>query len=240
MNEPCSLKAFGNNGMIVRVIFFGAARELAQCQEEVIDVQTSLRTSEVFEEVMRRHPALRQFGRSLLIAVNQSYARTDDEVRHGDEIAIFPPVSGGANDEGCDFFELTSCPIAVGELARRVVLPQCGATVTFDGYTRRDEGERRTRYLEYEAYESMALKELRRLGKEARTRFEIAHIGIVHRTGRVECGETSVAIVVSAAHRRSAFEACEWAISELKRRVPIWKKEFFEGGEVWVNAERIV
>ena len=136
-----------------------------------------------------------------------------------------------------DFFELTPDPIDVGEVARRVVLPQCGAAVTLDGYAREWTQGRRTLYLVYEAYAPMALSEMRRLGREARERFDIAHIGIVHRTGRLEIGETSVVVTVSAPHRRAAFEACEWAIRELKRVVPIWKKEVFEDGEVWVEGE---
>ena len=119
-----------------------------------------------------------------------------------------------------------------------MVLPQCGATVTLDGYARELTKGRRTLYLIYEAYEPMALTEMKRLGDQAREKFDIAHIGIVHRTGRLEIGETSVVICVSAPHRRAAFEACEWAIRELKRTVPIWKKEVFEDGEVWVEGEQ--
>jgi molybdopterin synthase catalytic subunit len=132
-----------------------------------------------------------------------------------------------------------SCPkqIDVGDVARRVVLPKCGATVTLDGYAREWTKGRRTLYLVYEAYEPMALSEMKRLGRQAHEKFDIAHIGIVHRTGRLEIGETSVVISVSAPHRRAAFEACEWAIRELKRTVPIWKKEVFEDGEVWVEGQ---
>ena len=158
----------------------------------------------------------------------------------------FHPVSGGsdktpaaalqAETSTSDFFELTSDPIDVGAVARRVVLPQCGATVTLDGYAREWTKDRRTLYLVYEAYAPMALSEMRRLGRQAHERYEIAHIGIVHRTGQLEIGETSVVIAVSAPHRGAAFQACEWAIRELKRTVPIWKKEFFEDGEVWVEV----
>jgi len=138
---------------------------------------------------------------------------------------------------GLDFFDLTTEPIDVGRVARRVVLPECGATVTLDGYAREWTRGRRTLHLIYEAYAPMALREMARLGQEVHQRFEIAHIGIVHRTGRLEIGETSVVIAVSAPHRQAAFAACEWAIRELKRTVPIWKKEVFEDGEVWVEGE---
>jgi molybdopterin synthase catalytic subunit len=233
----------------VRLLYFGAAREEAGREEEQLEVSAPATSASVFEEVLQAHPALRRFGRSLLIAVNEEYARGGaQEVRAGDEIAIFPPVSGGgagadavAHEQDSaeeDFFELTTEPINVGAVARRIVPSRCGATVTLDGYARRfTRGRDETLYLVYEAYAPMALSEMRRLGERLHEKFEIAHVGIVHRTGRLEIGETSVVISVSAPHRRAAFEACEWAIRELKRTVPIWKKEFFAGGEVWVEGE---
>jgi MoaE-MoaD fusion protein len=260
----------------VRVLFFGAARDAAGHTEVDLALAASSSAASAFAQVLAAFPELRRFGRSLLFAVNQEYAPQDCEVRAGDELAIFPPVSGGSGTDAgkeqsgdteterreetsskeetgrvtptttlattdrqiChDFFELTTLPIDVGATARRVVLPECGATVSLDGYAREWTHGRRTLYLVYEAYAPMAISELQRLGREAHERFDIAHIGIVHRTGRTEIGETSVVIAVSAPHRRAAFEACEWAIRELKRTVPIWKKEIFEDGEVWVEGE---
>jgi molybdopterin synthase catalytic subunit len=136
-----------------------------------------------------------------------------------------------------DFFELTTVPLDVGEIARRFVLPDCGATVTLDGYVRQFTKGRETLHLVYEAYEPMALKEMEKLIAKAREQFEILSVGIVHRLGKLEIGETSVVISVAAAHRRAAFEACEWLIKELKRAVPIWKKEVYAGGEVWIEGE---
>jgi len=232
--------------MQVRVLFFGAARETVGSDELAMSIASPATVGTAFEEVITAFPALRQrFGRSLLFAINQEYAPADRQVKEGDELAVFPPVSGGSEDVAeaevhpKDFFELKTEALDVGEVARRVVPPECGATVTLDGYVREVTKGRRTLYLVYEAYAPMALKELRRLGREAHNRFEIAHIGIVHRTGRLEIGETSVVISVSAPHRRAAFEACEWAIKELKRTVPIWKKEFYEDGEVWVEGEGV-
>jgi molybdopterin synthase catalytic subunit len=230
----------------VRLLFFGAAREAAGNEARELEVRAPATAASVLEEAVEKYPALGRFGRSLLVAVNEEYATADREVRGGDEVAIFPPVSGGAeNDNDADedandardFFELTTEPIDVGKVARRVVPPECGATVTLDGYVREWTHGRRTLHLVYEAYAPMALGEMRRLGREAHARFEIAHVGIVHRTGRLEIGETSVVVSVSAPHRRAAFEACEWAIRELKRTVPIWKKEFYEDGEVWIEGE---
>jgi len=267
-----------NSEIKVRVLFFGAARDAAGHSEVDFVLKRAGTATNALEEVLEKFPELRRFGRSLLFAVNQEYAGADCEVHDGDELAVFPPVSGGsqestsaedakerrpgrrprdsastesrlleegdrnlanANDikSSPDFFELTTNPIDVGAVARRVVLAECGATVTLDGYAREWTSGRRTLYLVYEAYTPMALRELERLGREAHERFEIAHIGIVHRTGRLEIGETSVVIAAGAPHRRAAFEACEWAIRELKRTVPIWKKEIFEDGETWVEGE---
>ena len=135
------------------------------------------------------------------------------------------------------FSELTTNPLDVGEIARRVVPPECGATVTLDGYVRQFTKGRETEHLVYEAYEPMALKEMRKLIGRAFDEFEIANAGIVHRLGRLEIGETSVVIAVASPHRRAAFAACEWLIKELKRTVPIWKKEVYADGEVWIEGD---
>ena len=136
-----------------------------------------------------------------------------------------------------DFVELTNEPIDINSVARRVVPPECGATVTLDGYVRKFTRGRETLHLFYEAYESMALKEMRKLVDQAKRDFDISNVGIVHRLGRLEIGETSVVISVAAAHRKAAFAACEWIIRELKRTVPIWKKEVYADGEVWVEGD---
>lgn len=267
-----------SNEIVVKVLFFGAARDAVGSAEVDFVLKSASTAANAFDKVLEKYPDLRRFGRSLLFAVNQEYAALDCEVHDGDELAVFPPVSGGSREAGSaevtresgpeqksgdpagakaqasaesdkltgqtehsrsanDFFELTTEPIDVGAVARRVVLPECGATVTLDGYAREWTRGRRTLYLVYEAYAPMALHELERLVREAHKSFDIAHIGIVHRTGQLEIGETSVVIAVSAPHRRAAFEACEWAIRELKRTVPIWKKEVFEEGEMWVEGE---
>jgi len=223
----------------IRVLFFGAARDAVEANQIELAVEAPATVQSAFQSLKARFSTLERFGRSLLFAVNQEYATPDTKLKENDELAVFPPVSGGSCDYRCplDFFELTTEAIDVGAVARRVVLPECGATVTLDGYAREWTKGKRTLYLVYEAYDSMALTEMQRLGAEAHKQFEIAHIGIVHRTGRLDIGETSVVIAVSAPHRRAAFQACEWAIKELKRTVPIWKKEIFEGGEEWVDAD---
>ena len=228
----------------VRVLFFGAARDIVNANSLDISVPAPATVSSAFHQLTGRFAQLERFGRSLLFAVNEEYATQDTQLNENDELAVFPPVSGGAEADVCDyvcpldFFELTTEVIDVGQVARRVVPRECGATVTLDGYVREWTAGRKTLYLVYEAYEAMALREMQRLGREAHKRFEIAHVGIVHRTGRLEIGETSVVIAVSAPHRRAAFEACEWLIKELKRTVPIWKKEVYEDGEEWVGAQQ--
>ena len=141
-----------------------------------------------------------------------------------------------------DFAELTAGPVDLASVARRIVPPGCGATVTLDGYARKFTGEkdgtmRETHHLVYEAYEEMAIKEMVKLINIAKGKFEISNVGIIHRTGRVEIGETSVVVSVAAPHRKAAFEACEWLIRELKRTVPIWKKEVYADGEKWSDGE---
>jgi molybdopterin synthase catalytic subunit len=142
-----------------------------------------------------------------------------------------------------DFAEITTQPIDIATVARRVVPPDCGVTVTLDGYPRRFTREkatgqiRETRYLIYEAYEPMAIREMRKIAEQAKKAFAISSVGIVHRIGRVEIGQTSVVISVAAPHRAEAFAACEWLIKELKRTVPIWKKEVYGTGEAWSEGE---
>ncbi len=221
----------------VRVLFFGAARDATRKAEYELSLKPPVTAQGALAELCQIFPDLLRFGRSLLIAVNQEYAGSDLEVADGDELAVFPPVSGGAkvveSRPARDFVELTTHPINVGAIARRIVLPECGATVTLDGYAREWTSGRRTLHLIYEAYAPMALTEMERLVQQAHEKFDIAHMGIVHRTGKLEIGETSVVIAVGAPHRAAAFAACEWAIRELKRTVPIWKKEVYADGEQW-------
>ena len=169
-------------------------------------------------------------------ATNSQFSRTSRaaESNMSDE-EIQNPKSKIQNPNG--FCELAREPLDVGAIARRIIPETCGATVTLDGYVRQFTQERETLYLEYEGYEPMALKEMEKLIAQARAQFEIAHVGIVHRLGKLEIGETSVVICVAAAHRRAAFAACEWLIKELKRTVPIWKKEVYAGGEVWIEGD---
>jgi molybdopterin synthase catalytic subunit len=139
--------------------------------------------------------------------------------------------------EQSDFFRLTRDPIPTAQLAENLKACADGAVVIFEGIVRDHLGERRTLYLEYEAYEPMALAKMQEIGREVRERFAIDRIGIIHRLGRINITETSVTIIVTSEHRRAAFEACHYAIDRLKQIAPIWKREYFEDGVIWAEGE---
>jgi len=220
--------------IVVKVRFFAQCRELAGAIEAEVLLPLSATVAQALEEVYRRFPALSGLRGRLLVAVNERYATPETPLRAGDVLALLPPVSGGQHE---DVFELVREPIDARALVRRLLRGAAGAVVTFEGVVREQTAGRRVRYLEYEAYEEMALRMLRQIGREVRERWPIDRLGIVHRLGRLEIGEASVVIVVTSAHRRPAFEACHYAINRLKKIVPIWKREHFEDGSVWVEGE---
>jgi molybdopterin synthase catalytic subunit len=156
-------------------------------------------------------------------------------------VAFLPPVSGGAGTSALArseaIIELQREPIQTGEISARLKAPEDGAIVVFEGIVRNESGGRRTLYLEYEAYEAMALKQMGVIAAAMRSQFGADAVALVHRLGRLEIGETSVLIAVSSPHRRAAFEACRYGIDTLKQTVPIWKKEYFEDGAVWAQGE---
>jgi molybdopterin synthase catalytic subunit len=133
-------------------------------------------------------------------------------------------------------FEITAAPLSVDEVNRRVTSPAAGAVVTFTGIVRGTNQGRQVRYLEYEAYPEMAESVLRQIGEEVKARWTVEEVAIVHRTGRLEIGEASVVIAIASGHRQGAFEAGRYAIDRIKQMVPVWKKEYFEGGEVWIEG----
>jgi molybdopterin synthase catalytic subunit len=220
--------------MKVEVLFFGLAHDLTGFEREQADIAEGECLGDLRRRYEHRFPRLREFSGSLLAAVNQELADPSRILREGDEVAFMPPVSGGAGD---DFYRITREPIATQELAHSLKAPEDGAVVIFEGIVRNHSRGRRTLHLEYEAYEPMALRKMEELGHETRERFPIDRIGMIHRLGRLEIGETSVAIIVTSAHRPAAFEACRYAIDRLKQIVPIWKKEYFEDGAVWAEGE---
>jgi molybdopterin synthase catalytic subunit len=220
--------------MRVNVRFFGITHDLTGFTEEQVELPQGENLEGLRRRYETRFPRLLSMGSALLLAVNQEVAKGSTPLRDGDEVAFMPPVSGGV---GGDFYRITRSPISACELASQLCAPQDGAVVVFEGIVRNHSRGRATLYLEYEGYEPMAIRKMQELGSEAKQKFAIDAIGMIHRLGRLEIGETSVAIVVAAQHRRAAFEACQYAIDRLKQIVPIWKKEYFADGAVWGEGE---
>jgi len=232
--------------MRVRVLFFGQLKDITGVAQEEAELSDGARVEDLFERYGRRFPKLAEFRPSIAASVNQEYAGWRAALETGDEVAFLPPVSGGQQTGGSggpqiaienDVIRLVREPIAPGELLESLKAPEDGAMVVFDGFVRNNFKGGKTLYLEYEAYEPMAYAKMREIVAQMRERFAIHRIAMVHRLGRLEIGETSVWIAVSAAHRGAAFEACRYAIDTLKRAVPIWKKEYFAGGAVWADGE---
>jgi molybdopterin converting factor subunit 1 len=217
--------------------FFATLRERAHTSEITRDFPDGMTLAEMWRQLASEFPGLAGYQDRLAFAVNHEYVKDDYRPRDRDEIAFIPPVSGGAEPPWIGPIAIGRAPIDVAALERAVAADNAGATVTFVGATRNGNAGRRVLGLEYEAYEPMALSEMRKLACTAGERWKIIRIAIQHRIGRVEIGESSVAIAVSAAHRAEAFEACRFAIDRLKEIVPIWKKEYYEGGEVWIGCQ---
>lgn len=230
--------------MRARVLFFGVLKDLAGRPSEEAEVPAGTTVGGILESCTARFPRLREMAGSIAAARNRQFADFSAAVEEGDEVAFLPPVSGGTADgaaeiaEDGNYYALTRRPIDPRALATRLIAGAEGAVVTFEGTVRNNTNGRPTRFLEYEGYEPMALATMAGIGREIATARQIGRIAIVHRLGRVLVGETSVAVVVTAPHRRPAFEAAIEAIDRLKRIVPIWKKECFADGEVWVEGER--
>jgi len=223
--------------MHVRVLFFGQLKEIVGAAQDEVELSDGSRVEDLFERYGRRFPRLAEFRPSLAASVNQEYAEWRDPLSAGDEVAFLPPVSGGQQSAVAeDVFQLVHEPIDSRSVIDSLKAPEDGAVVVFDGFVRNNFKGERTLYLEYEAYEPMALAKMREIGAHIRANFPIHRCAIVHRLGRTEIGETSVLIAATAAHRAAAFDACRYAIDALKRGVPIWKKEFFVGGAVWTEG----
>jgi molybdopterin converting factor subunit 1 len=227
--------------MRVRVLFFGVLKDLVGRAEDALDVPSGSTLQDVFETYSERFETLRGKRSSILFARNQEFAAPGTLLADNDEVAFLPPVSGGSNmaAEATEriVLAIVRIPIDSQALARRLQRPEDGAVVVFEGVVRNNTKGRPTAYLDYEAYEPMALAQMKQIGQEILAEFELGRIGIVHRLGRLQIGEASVVIVATAPHRRPAFEAALKAIDRLKREAPIWKKEYFEDGAIWVDGE---
>jgi len=224
--------------MRVHVLFFGRLKEIVGSAEDHAELSEGARVEDLFARYGNRFPELARYRSSVVASVNQEFAEWRAPLASGDEVAFLPPVSGGQQAQVVeDIYELVREPIRTAEIVAHLKAPEDGAVVVFDGIVRNHSGGRATLYLDYEAYEPMALGKMREIGAEIRRKFPIHRIALVHRLGRLEIGETSVFIAISSPHRRAAFDACRLAIDTLKRTVPIWKKEYFADGAVWAEGE---
>jgi molybdopterin synthase catalytic subunit len=224
--------------MRVRVLFFGQLREITGLQQEDAELGEGARLEDLFAHYGEQFPKLLEFRASVAASINQEYAPWRAPLSQNDEVAFLPPVSGGQQTvTDSDLFELTRTAIRGEEIVKAMRAPEDGAAVIFDGFVRNNFRGRETLYLQYEAYEPMALAKITEIGAQIREKFTVSRIAIVHRLGRLNVGETSVFIVVSAPHRAAAFDACRYAIDTLKRTVPIWKKEYFADGSVWAEGQ---
>ena len=228
--------------MQVRVLFFGLLKDICGGAEARLDLPPGSTAGSVFDHYAAAFPKLRQMAASIVLARNHEFAATGEPLADGDEVALLPPVSGGAfsqeiEDPEGHFFALTRSPIDSRLLEARLLQGCDGAVVTFQGAVRNNTRGRATLRLEYECYEAMAIRQMAAIGREIAGQYAISRIAMVHRLGTMEIGEASVVIVVTAPHRKPAFEASLEGINRLKRQVPVWKKEFFEDGEVWVEGE---
>ena len=204
----------------VTVRLFAGLREQAGWSTRELD---AARVSDVWAKL-----GLGDEPDGLLYAVNKEYAEKTAELSDGDVVALIPPVSGGA-------FVLTEDPVSLDAVVGEVASAEAGAIATFSGTARKHSRGRVVSYLDYEGYEGMAEEMMEKLAASLKERYEVQEIAIHHRVGRVQLGEPSVVIAVSAAHRADALAACKDAIDILKVDVPLWKKEVYEGGEEWIG-----
>lgn len=209
-----------------------------------MDLPEGATVAALLQRLRARRPGKKLQG--IAVSVNAEFANKDRVLREGDEVGLLPPVSGGSGSvetvpggvghEGVSI-SLTREPIKADQLVAAAKQGEDGAVAVFDGIVRNNTRGRQTLYLDYEAYEEMAEKQMRELAAEARTRFGVRQVTIVHRLGRLQVSETSVLIIVASAHRAAALDACRWLIDTLKKTVPIWKKEAFADGAVWADGE---
>jgi molybdopterin synthase catalytic subunit/molybdopterin converting factor small subunit len=209
--------------MRVRVRLFAGLRERAGVGERELELPAGARVADVWSALgLGDEPA------GLLYAANQAYVPRERQLADGDEVALIPPVSGGA-------VRLTDAPIDVAAVLAEAADERAGAVATFLGTVRERSRGRDVVHLEYEAYEGMSEKVMAEIAESLRSKYDLCAVAITHRVGRVEIGETSVAVAVSAPHRQDALAACKEAIDTLKTEVPLWKKEVYEGGEEWIG-----
>lgn len=229
--------------MQITVRLFATLRQLAGWKEKRLDLPAQTTVAGLMELLAVDYPSLNLLGRTLYAAVNMEYTQPERILADGDEVAFFPPVSGGSMTP-LKRFAITAAPLSLDDVAARVSQANCGAITTFAGVVRGETttqtGPRGTDFLNYEAYTEMAERMLAQIGEEIQQQWpKVAAVSILHRIGRCEIGEPSVVIAVATPHRGDGcFEACRYAIERLKAIVPIWKEENWADGQVWVEGPR--
>ena len=244
MDRPSVAFVLTSNKMQVRLLFFATLKDIVGSRQLKLEMPSGSTIADVLSHLESSYPRIKDYRSVLLTALNEEYVDQQAQVGDGDEVAIFPPVSGGNIDADTliisrdrELYQITRDPIEAQKIARQMLRPEDGAICVFEGVVRNNSKGKRTLHLVYEAYDTMALKKLEEIGIFVRQAWEIGCIGIVHRLGHMDIGETSVAVIVTSPHRRAAFDACHYAIDKLKKVVPIWKKEFFEDGELWIEGQ---
>lgn len=233
--------------MQVRVLFLGMLKEIAGRESESVDLADGATLGDLHSVLQQRMPQLLQFRHAIALAVNYEYSDSHTPLHNGDEVALIPPVSGGTPNEpatgesaalqATEHAAIVRHPIDGAAINAAIKQPEDGAVAIFDGIVRNQTRGRTTLYLDYTAYESMALRQMEQLAQQALANFTVRDVWLVHRLGRLQIGETSVYIAVASAHRAAALDACRWLIDTLKKTVPIWKKEYFDDGAVWADGE---
>jgi molybdopterin synthase catalytic subunit len=230
--------------MQVRLLFFATLKDIVGARELRLEVPAGATVADVLTRLESSYPRVKDYRPVVLTAINEEYVDQKAPVSDGDEVAIFPPVSGGSVgseilsiDRPGELYQITRDPIDAQAVSRQLLRPGDGAICVFEGVVRDNSKGKRTLHLIYEGYEPMALKKLEEIGIFVKQAWEIGCIAMIHRLGHLDIGETSVAVIVTSPHRRAAFDACHYAIDKLKKVVPIWKKEFFGDGEVWVEGQ---
>ena len=230
--------------MHIRVLLFGQLKDIVGRPEESLEVNPGTSLSDLLARYAEHFPKFGPLTGSIACSVNREYVPASSLLHEGDEVGFLPPVSGGSPTTAEVGAELHSEHCAIvrekidsQKIADTLKASEDGAVAVFEGIVRNNSRGRRTLYLDYEAYESMAISELERLAQVALEKFKVRDVRLVHRLGRLEIGETSVLVVVASAHRGPGFDACRWLIDTLKKTVPIWKKEYFADGAVWADGE---
>ena len=221
----------------VHVRYFARLREQAGTESETIELAPGSTVTDAYDVVKRAHPGLEPNRDTVRPALNMEFADWDAVVGEGDDLAFIPPVSGGVNAVGV-MFEVTAEPLDARRVERAVAHSRAGAICTFTGVVRDSSRGRTVTHLEYEAFAEMATAQMRRIADEIGEKWPEARVAMIHRTGRMEIGEPSVVVSVSAPHRAEAIDACRWGIDRVKESVPIWKKEHAADGTFWIEGDQ--